>query len=182
MLRTRGGIPGLKTGLGSLALAGALGGLYGSGGMSVLRLGMRRFGFVDKMVPQAVEEWLSHRLGKEPPGEGLGHLALDQLLHLGYGLAWGGLAAPALFKARRRRGLWAGAALGAGVWALGSLALLPLLRIAKPAWKSSAAENATNIAAHLVFGLAVQLLAEEGARHEERGPSSDVERRRALVG
>jgi hypothetical protein len=40
--------------LGRAALLGALGGLYGSGAMSAIRLAMHRAGAIDKMVPQAV--------------------------------------------------------------------------------------------------------------------------------
>ena len=55
------------------------------------------------------------------------------------------------------------------------LVLVPALRVARPAWRAGPLENATNIAAHLVFGWAIQLVVEEPAR-QNRGRSSDAER------
>jgi hypothetical protein len=43
-------------------------GLYGADAMTAMRLGTRRAGIIDKMVPRAVEEWLTHRVEAEPPG------------------------------------------------------------------------------------------------------------------
>lgn len=172
----------IRPGLGRLALYGALGALYGSGAMTLVRLGMRRAGLIDKPVPQAVEEWVSHELEAEPPGKSAGHFAAEQLLHLGYGLIWGALAAPALFAQRRRRTIGIGAILGLGTWAIGAAGLFPLLQIARPAWKSSAAENLSNIGAHVIFGLAVQLLSEEAARQGHRGATTDATRHTARVG
>lgn len=170
-----------KPGLGRLALYGAFGAIYGSGAMTLVRLATRRGGLVDKMVPEAVVEWAARKLGTERLGEA-GHFTAHQLLHLAYGTAWGGLAAPALFARRRRQPLGVGAIFGLGTWALAAFAMFPLLRIARPAWKSSTAENTTNIAAHLLFGLAVQLLTEETVREGQRGATSDVTRRLARVG
>ena len=56
-----------RPGLATAVLAGAVGGLYGAAAMSVLRLGLHRAGLMDKMVPQAVEEWISDRLNIDPP-------------------------------------------------------------------------------------------------------------------
>jgi hypothetical protein len=41
---------------------GILGAIYGAGAMTLVRLGLYRVGLIDKMVPQAVTEWLSHEL------------------------------------------------------------------------------------------------------------------------
>ena len=74
---------------GRLALYGGVGALYGGGAMSLIRLGLRRAGLIDKMVPQAVSEWAARKLGVEPPGLPVGHPVADQLVHLTYSLAWG---------------------------------------------------------------------------------------------
>src|SRR4029450_3865230 len=58
---------------------------------------------IDKMVPQALTEWASQKLGVEPPGFPAGHPAADQLLHFVYSVTWGALAAPVLFATGRRR-------------------------------------------------------------------------------
>ena len=55
-------------------------------------------------------------------------------------------------------------------------------RIARPAWKSTPQENLTNVAAHLAYCLAVQLLTEEPPRQPDRRPTSDEERHAARVG
>jgi hypothetical protein len=172
----------IRPGLARRVIYGAVGGLYGAGAMTAMRLGTRRAGIIHKMVPRAVEEWVTHRVEAEPPGGSPGHFVTDQLLHLAYGVTWGGLAACTLFGGSRRRHLGTGAAFGLGLWAIGSPALLPLLGVARPAWKSSVAENVTNIAAHVLFGLTVQVLTEEAARQGKRRPTSDAARRMTRVG
>jgi hypothetical protein len=164
--------------LGRLAFYGAVGASYGAGAMTLIRLGLRRAGLIDKMVPQAVTEWVSHELAVDPPD----HPAADQLLHLAYSITWGALAAPVLFGQRRRRSLGVGAAFGLGLWALGPLVLFPLFKVAPPAWKSSKAENLADIGTHLVYGLAVQLITEEFSRQGQPRATSDTERLLARVG
>jgi hypothetical protein len=167
---------------GRLALYGGVGALYGGGAMSLIRLGLRRAGLIDKMVPQAVSEWASRKLGVEPPGIRAGHPIADQLVHLTYSAAWGAVAAPVLFGTRRRRSLAIGGLFGLGLWALGPMILFPLFKIARPAWKSTPTENLTDIGTHVIYGVAVQLVAEEAVRQRRRGPSSDVLRHLVRVG
>ena len=69
-----------------------------------------------------------------------------------------------------------------GDWAFGMLILVPSLRVARPAWRAGPLENATNLAAHLVFGWAIQLVVEEPARQRNRGRSTDAERMGTRVG
>lgn len=147
---------------------------------------MHRAGLIDKMTPQVIEEWLAARLDRSPSGGDLGHHVLDQLLHLGYGAAAAATAAPWLARSARRNGgrngLWRGAALGLGLWTVGTLALFPGLRIARPAHRSSSVENLVNIAAHVLYGVTVQRLVEEPARQPAHGKTSDVERAATRVG
>jgi len=165
------------------ALHGALGGIYGAAAMSILRLAARRAGIIDKMVPQVVEEWTLDRAGVEPsPAGRTAHHVLDQFLHLGYGAAVGAICEPLLVSLKTRRGLWVGPALGMGLWAGATMVLFPHFRIARPAWKSGLEEALTNVAAHLAYGLAVQLLTEEPPRQPDRRPTSDEERHAARVG
>jgi hypothetical protein len=150
-----------------------LGASYGAGAMTLVCLGLHRAGLIDKMVPQAVTEWVAHELEVDPPG----HPVSDQLLHLAYSVA-----ASALFGGGRRRSLGIGAAFGLGLWAIGPLVLFPLLKIAPPAWKSSKTENLADIGTHLIYGLAVQLVTEELSRQGRRRATSDTERYFAQVG
>lgn len=87
-----------------------------------------------------------------------------------------------LFATGQRQNLAIGSLFGLGLWAVGPMALFPLLRIARPAWKSSATENFTNLVTHLIYGLAVQLVTEEAVRQRERGASSDITRHLARIG
>lgn len=100
-------LDGTKAGLATV-LAGAVGGLYGAAAMSVLRLGLHRAGIIDKMVPQAAEEWISDRLNFDPPSGRAGHQVADQLLHLGYGAGLGALGGPMVSGRETRAGYGAG--------------------------------------------------------------------------
>jgi hypothetical protein len=79
--------------------------------MSVIRLGMHRAGVIDKMVPQAVEEWLSDKMASDPPGGEVGRQVADQALHLAYGVIWAALAAPVLAGQDGQRSLLRGESL-----------------------------------------------------------------------
>ena len=165
---------------GEASLYGAIGGLFGAGAMSVFRLAARRVGLIDKMVPQAVEEWAAHRAGIEVPGGPAGHHLLDQALHAGYGVMAGAVYGAAL-GTRGRRPLGCGTGFGALVWLVGAGALFPLLRIARPLWRSRGAENAINLVAHVLYGISVQLVSEELSQQNRRA-TSDPERHAARVG
>jgi hypothetical protein len=141
--------------------AGVVGGLYGAGAMTILRLSARRAGLIDKMVPELIEEWLL----REPPGgteaEKARRNVLHQALHLAYGAAWGALAVPVLERPPRKSFLW-GAGLGAGLWAIGMIGLLPKHRASGPAgWRATGPAQMVNVLAHLLYGLSVQLAARE---------------------
>jgi hypothetical protein len=165
------------------ALLGGLGGVAGAETMSVVRLAAHRAGLIEKTVPQAVEEWAADRAEVEPPGGKVGHQVAQELLHVGYGLAWGA-AYGSLLASRpdRRRPLLWGAGFGALLWALGLLGLLPALGVARPAHRADRAENAVNVTAHVLYGVAVQLLAEELGRQPGRRATSDPERAASRVG
>jgi hypothetical protein len=94
---------------------GILGAIYGAGSMTLVRLGLYRVGLIDKMVPQAGTEWLSHELGVEPP--------TIRLLINSCMLCTAGVERPRrpiLFGRMRRRSLGIGAAFvwRSGPWAL----------------------------------------------------------------
>ena len=141
--------------------AGVVGGLYGGAAMTILRLSARRAGVIDKMVPELIEEWLL----REPPGGSQAQRArrnvAHQALHLAYGAAWGALAAPVLERPPRKSFLW-GAGLGAALWGIGMMALLPKHRASGPAgWRATGPAQMVNVLAHLLYGLSVLLAARE---------------------
>jgi hypothetical protein len=147
-------------GIAATAAAGAVGGIYGAAAMTVLRLAAQRAGLIDKMVPQVIEEALIGRPHHQENDEGA-HEVLNQLLHLGYGAAWGAAAGP-LLAGRKRPGLWAGSVLGLGLWGIGLALLLPRHRAFTPGgWQASLGAQLVNATAHLLFGTAVQLTTQE---------------------
>jgi hypothetical protein len=125
--------------------------------MVPLRHAARAAGLIDLPVPQAVGRWVRRRGAPRTR-------ALDLALHLGYGAAWGVLLGLVPHPRARH-----GAALGAVQWAIGFLGILPALRVTRPAWRASRAENAVNVTAHLIYGAITGLVAREVAE-----PPSDA--------
>jgi hypothetical protein len=160
---------------------GALSGSLAAACMTVIRMTARRRGIIEKTVPQVAEEWLSHRSGIGRGAHPVLHHLADQALHLGYGAALGvGYAiAP---RARSRHAIAHGLAYGAATWFAGSWLLLPLLRAKQAAWRKRPSENAVDLLAHLVFGVATAIVSDELATQSNRGPSSDSRRRATRVG
>lgn len=140
---------------------GALAGGIGAASMTVLRMLAHRRGYIDQMVPQAVEAWAKRQLPVSLPSgpnqRALHHVA-DQLLHLGYGATFGALYAT---TGTRRLSAANVALWGLGLWGFGSFALLPALRIARPEWRAKPAEVAVNLTAHLAYAAALALLTDE---------------------
>lgn len=160
------------------AALGAIGGVIGASCMSALRMAAHRAGLLDKQVPQAVEEWVSHGTGVQPGFAG--HQALTQLIHLGYGMGWGALYG-AIAGSGRNGTAVKGSVFGTAQWAVGFLGLLPALGIARPAWKQSTTENSLNIAAHLLYGVVTALMTEELARQPEHSRLPAVMRRAPAI-
>ena len=160
---------------------GALAGSLAAACMTVIRMAARRRGIIEKTVPQAAEEWLSERSGLGRDAHPVLHHLTDQALHLGYGATLGVAYAMAT-RGRSRNVVARGAVYGLATWFGGSWLLLPLLRAKQAAWRKRVSENAVDLLAHLTFGAATALLAEELAAQPDRGPSSDWTRRLTRVG
>lgn len=141
---------------------GALGGAIGAACMTVVRMLARRQGWIDQMVPQAVEAWAHHRapfnLPPMPSQRAIHHLA-DQVMHLGYGATFGAGYGLVLGKGPFRTVKVA--AFGSGVWLFGSCLLLPALKIVRPEWRGKPAEVLVNVASHLLYAAALGLLTDE---------------------
>jgi len=74
----------------------------------------------------------------------------NNVMHWGYGIAWGTALSVVAASVPRRRLLF-GPAFGATVWA-SSYVTLPLAGLYKPIWRYSVAELAPDLAAHLTYG------------------------------
>lgn len=156
----------------------AVAGVIGAACMTVIRSAARHAGLIEKTVPQAIEETLTSAARSAPPEAP--HRAIDQLMHLGYGAVMGALAAPLV---PRHRSLPARAiGLGVGTWMVGAILVVPLLGAGPSAWRRSATENAVDLAAHLGFGFATELVRGDFHRHEAHRDTSLGERRRARLG
>jgi len=149
--------------------------------MTVIRMAARRHHVIDKTVPQAAEEWMADRLGSGHDAPPVVHHLADQALHFGYG-ALLGAAYGLLVDGRSRTGVLRGLGFGVATWAMGSWGLLPLLGAKRAPWRKKQAENAVDLLAHLVFGAATALVAEELSVQSDRGPTPDSVRHRARVG
>jgi hypothetical protein len=160
---------------------GAIAGALGAACMSVIRMAARRHGIIDKTVPQAAEEWVAARTGAPRRQHPTLHHAVETGMHLGYGAALG--AAYGLTVSGRSAGMAArGVSLGLATWVLGSAIVLPLLGVKSPAGRKRPFESAVDGLAHLVFGVATALVAEELTAQSDRGPSSDAHRLASRIG
>jgi len=74
----------------------------------------------------------------------------NNVMHWGYGVAWGS-ALGVLAGSLPRRRLLEGPVFGASVWA-SSYVVLPLAGLYKPIWRYSVGELAPDLAAHLIYG------------------------------
>ena len=158
---------------------GVLGGAAGTACMSVLRMAARRAGLIDITPPQATKHRLAEWTGVEPATTA-GHHMTDAVIHLAVGIK-GGAVYGTLVGDRPRPSLAGGALFGLGVWAVAFGVVAPWLGITRSPRESTWAENAVNIAAHVVYGTAAALVVGELAE-QAHGPGAGSRRWRARVG
>lgn len=163
------------------ALYGGIAAMLGSACMTVVRSAARRAGLIEKTVPQVVEESLASYLDVESGGSPSLHEAADQMLHLTYGTAWGA-GYGALLGSRVFRTVPAGVALGAGTWLIGSGLILPLTGASRGIWRRTPVENGVDLFAHIVFGVATELVRGDLIAHTERRRPTRHRRRAARAG
>jgi hypothetical protein len=164
----------------SLVTHGALAGALGAATMTVLRMVAHRAGWIDAMVPQAVEVWVKDKAALPWPKRVEDHHVADQLLHLGYGGAAG--SAFALARSARQAAPSLALELGTALWVLGSFVLFPALKIARPPWRARPREELVNLAAHLLYGAVTVYLLDEFERQGRTQPLSRPWMRHAKVG
>jgi hypothetical protein len=68
------------------------------------------------------------------------------------------------------------------LWAFGSALVFPALGIAKAPWRSGPAENAINLAAHLIYGGVTVFVLEEFERQNLSQPRIHALARHARIG
>lgn len=143
-----------------LLVHGALAGALGAACMTALRMAAHRAGWLEVMVPQAVEVWASEKAHLGRPRDTATHHVADQLLHLGYG-AFAGLAYAGLVARRGQASSGRALGFGGALWAFGSAVLFPALHIARPLWRASPREELINLAAHALYGAVTVYLLDE---------------------
>lgn len=160
---------------------GALAGALGAATMTVLRMVAHRAGWIQAMVPQAVEVWAKDRTPLPWPRRAESHHVADQLLHLGYGgFAGAAYALARMPEQRARPGL--ALELGSVLWIIGSFVLFPALKIARPPWRAKPREEALNLGAHLLYGAVTVYLLDEFERQKKTEPFTHLAMRHARVG
>lgn len=165
----------------SYLVHGALAGALGAATMTVLRMFAHRAGWIQAMVPQAVEVWAKDRSRLPWPRRAEAHHVADQLLHLCYGGA-AGSAYALTHAAGEHAELSRAIELGTALWAFGSFVLFPALKIARPPWRASPNEELVNLGAHLLYGAVTVYLLDEFERQKRTAPFTRTMMRHTRVG
>jgi hypothetical protein len=167
----------------SFFVHGVLAGALGAATMTVLRMLAHRAGWIEAMVPQAVEVWAKNESSLPWPRRVESHHVADQLLHLGYGgVAGGAFALLARAGDKREAEPSLAVELGTALWVFGSFVLFPALKIARPPWRAAPREELVNLGAHLVYGAVTVYLLDEFERQKRTEPLAHLRMRHARVG
>lgn len=110
------------------------------------------------LPPRIIEQRLTRTAGVEDELDGLDHAGLALAAHFGYGAAAGAMF-PVVSRALRGGAVTKGVSYGLLVWAGSYLGLLPAIGILTPATEHPRRRNALMIAAHVVWGGSLGLLA-----------------------
>jgi hypothetical protein len=133
-------------------LAGAIASVVMSGSMRLAQL----LGAIERPPPGTITE---RALGTRSRSGTARNAVQNTAAHLGFGAAMGWLFGRARkHLPLRLRPPLNGALFGLAVWATNYEAALPLLRLLPPAHRDRPGRPATMIAAHLIYGSALELL------------------------
>ncbi len=133
------------------AVAGAVDGAAGTVAMSVLMLGARQVGLVERLPPERITAATLDALGL-PHSRGTRN-ALAPLLHLGFGVVAG-----VLFGLLRRvlrlplSSVLQGTAYGCLVWLVSYMGWVPMLGLMPPASRDQPRRTIVMVGAHLLYG------------------------------
>lgn len=152
-------------------LAGAIAGTIATIPMSAVMIYLHRQipkGERRRLPPEQITVKVADELGaKEIVDEETEKYAATTINHFAYGAATGALYAP-LARNIDLPPVVKGTAYGLIVWSGSYLGWLPLFHIREPATERPASENAMMIAAHVVFGSVLGLIA-ENLMNQENG-------------
>jgi len=140
---------------------GTLAGFIATAPMTVFMLATQRFlpkGQQYELPPELITKELAHRAHVRWHMSKTQILAATLVSHFGYGAAMGALYSP-LDKKLPLPAVVKGVIFSVVVWAGSYLGLLPLIGISESAHKEPVRRNLMMIAAHLVWGSAMGLLA-----------------------
>ena|SRR5438552_10872626 len=143
-------------------LKGALAGFLATAPMTVFMLVTQRFlprGQRYDLPPEIITKELAHRAHVRQHMAKWQILAATTVSHFGYGAAMGTLYRP-LEKRTPLPAVVKGVLFGLGIWAGSYLVLLPLLGMSESGQREPGRRNLMMIAAHIVWGSAMGLLAD----------------------
>jgi uncharacterized membrane protein YagU involved in acid resistance len=144
------------------ALQGAIAGFMGTVPMTVFMLATQRFlprGQRYDLPPEIITKQLTARAGIKQHMNKSQILAATTAAHFGYGAAMGLLYGP-LVRRLPLPGIAKGILFGLVVWAASYLGLLPLLGISASAGKEPLRRNLMMMAAHVVWGASMGVVAD----------------------
>jgi len=140
---------------GAALLRGAWAGAVATGAMSAVMFGAQRAGLMGRMPPHKITTAALRRL-RPWTTPSAPTKALASVAHLGFGVAAGALYG----LLRRGRGSVAGAlGYATAVWAASYVGWVPSLGLMRPAHRDRPGRQPALLAAHLVYGAVLDLLA-----------------------
>jgi hypothetical protein len=146
------------------SLRGMVAGLIGVAGMAgaigTVRRAILPPDHEVKTHPEKIIEHAATVLGRADELDVATRRRLGDLMHFGYGAAWGAVYAAAT-HGRRPHPLIGGLALGSGLWTFGFNVLMPVLGVQKGPWTWGGREFLLTGVAHAAYGT-VTTLALEG--------------------
>src|SRR5207248_2422364 len=143
-------------------LKGTLAGFIGTAPMTVFMLATQRFlpkGQQYELPPELIIKDLARQAHIRQHMSKMQVLAATLVSHFGYGAVTGALYSP-LAKKLPLPAVLKGAIFGVAVWASSYLGLLPLLGISESAHQEPVRRNLMMIAAHIVWGSAMGVVAD----------------------
>jgi uncharacterized membrane protein YagU involved in acid resistance len=162
----------------SRAIAGGLAGLLATGPMTMLMVfGHRRLPGTqrDPLPPAHITGQLLKAAAAQRELPAKGFAALTMVNHFGYGAAMGSLYGMVAAAKPPGGPFAAGALFGMGVWSGSYLGALPALDLYPPPTKDGASRNRLMIAAHLVWGSCLGVLAVTLLTERSREPPGEAD-------
>jgi hypothetical protein len=153
-------------------LRGMTAGLMAAGVMSAVRLIAHRAGFIDRMVPQVLQERVAGAAGIDVPGGTAGHQLAAETIHNVVSLA----AGAALGAVSAKPGLATGIGYGLVIWVVDALGVLPALRVERVGGRT------VDVVAHGLFGATLALAMRELAAQPRLAPRPSIMPLRRRVG